>query len=168
MAVLHCTDFFWNTNYQDMFRTLVAALTLESVMVVILFLRNIPGQALLQWYRQLGTSALIMDVLSAYVCVHTSRMITSNPLYLPLVVLLIQIGHDLLFGLLVSRIPHGKMKVIDLFKSYARPAIIGYDAVIVLGVLAIDVALELAVPDKFYSLTGAISAYVGLMFVHCF
>ena len=151
-----------------MFRTLVAALTLESGMLVILFLGNIPGQALLQWYRQLGTSALIMDVLSAYVCVHASRMITSNPVYLPLVVLLIQIGHDLLFGLLVSMIPQGKMKVIDLFKSYARPAIIGYDAVIVLGVLAIDVALQLTVPEESYPLIGAISAYIGLMFVHSF
>ena len=151
-----------------MFRTLVSALVVEGVMLVILFVGKIPGQALLEWYRQLGTSALAMDVLSAYVCVHAARLITTVPAYLPLVVLAIQMGHDLLFGALLRRIPDGKMKVIDLFKTYARPAILFYDAAIVLAVLGTDALLHKFVKDKFYSLTGAFFAYLSLLFVHSF
>lgn len=151
-----------------MFRTLVAALTLEMIMLIILLVGKIPGQALLEWYRRLGTSAFAMDVLSAYVCVHASRMLTSQLYYVPFVVLAIQISHDVLFGAFVNVMSRGSMKVIDLFKDYARPAIIGYDALIVLAVLGIDIFLEMLVPENLYSIIGGISAYVSLMFVHSF
>lgn len=149
-----------------MLRTLVAALVVEVVLVVLLFCAKIPGPALLKWYRQLGTSAWVMDVLSAYVCVHTARLLVPCG-SVPLAALGIQLTHDILFGWVVQRVPRGRMRVIDLFKDYARLAILAYDAIIILGTVEADALLQ-RVPSSLHALIGAISAYVSLLFVHSF
>ena len=151
-----------------MLRTLAAALIGEAVMLVILFVARLPGKALLEWYRQLGASALAMDVLSAYVCVRAARMATSTPPLVPLAVLAIQVTHDLAFGALKRLVPRGSMRVIDLFKDYARPAILWYDALIVLSVLSADVLLQILVPSSLLRLIAGVAAYVSLVFLHSF
>ena len=148
-----------------MLRTLVAALVVEAAMLVLLYAADLPGPALLAWYRQLGPSALAMDVLSMYVGVHAAQLLAGENSAIPYV-LGIQVAHDLAFGYFVASVPRGASQVIDLFKDYARPAILGYDAAIVLSVLAADVALELFRPPL--ALVGAVAAYASLMVVHSF
>ena len=149
-----------------MLRTLVAGLVVEMVMLMILFGGNIPGPALLAWYRKLGSSAFAMDVLSLSVCVHVARLMVPSP-YVPLAVLGIQVVHDLSFGYLVVRVPRGTMKVLDMFKDYARPGILAYDALLVLSVLVLDGMLE-RIPAHLHAVIGAVTTYVSLMFVHSF
>ena len=85
----------------------------------------------------------------------------------PLTVLAIQLSHDVSFGYLVRSIPHGSMTVLDMFRDYARPAILVYDAIIVLSVLAVDWVLR-HMTDDTHALVGAICTYLSLMFVHSF
>jgi hypothetical protein len=153
-----------------MLRTLVATLVVEAAMVALLFLARLPGPALLAWYRQLGPSAFAMDVLSVYVCVHVASLLVGDhhPLVLPCVVLGIQTAHDLAFGSVIASVPEGTMRVLDLFRAYARPAILGYDAAIVLSVLAVDRLVLTRVPDEVHAVVGAVAAYVALLFVHSF
>lgn len=151
-----------------MLRTLVAALVVEMAMLILLYVNSIPGPALLTWYRQLGPSALTMDVLSAYVCVHAANMIAGPDVRrIVLCTLAIQIAHDLGFGYLLASVPRGTMKVLDLFQDYARPAILGYDAAIVLSVLLADRAL-VTNTEETLTLVGAVATYVSLIFVHSF
>ena len=154
-----------------MLRTLVATLVVEAAMLVLLFGADLPGPALVAWYRRLGTSAFVMDVLSAYVCVHAATLLVrskrSSFVATAACVLAIQVTHDLVFGALVASVPPGTMAVLDLFRDYARPAILGYDAAIVLSVLVVDRAL-LTAPDDVHALVGAVAAYVALLFVHSF
>lgn len=151
---------------RNMLRTLVASLVVETVMVVILFVFKIPGPALTAWYRQLGPSAWAMDVLSVYVCVHAANLLVS-PRYIPLAAVGIQVAHDLAFGTLLASVPRGTMKVLDLFKDYARLAIVGYDAFIILSAVATDRLLE-RVPTSLYEIVGGVAAYVSLLFVDSF
>ena len=142
----------------------------EAAMLALLFLGRLPGPALLAWYRRLGISAFVMDVLSAYVCVHAATLlvgIPATPTLLVTSVLAIQVTHDLAFGAFVEAVPPGTSEVIDLFRAYARPAILGYDAAIVLAVLVVDRALA-PYEDRVLQLVGAIAAYVALLFVHSF
>lgn len=149
-----------------MLRTLVAALVVEMAMLVVLYAAKLPGPALLKWYRQLGLSAFAMDVLSAYVCVYLARSLEQPLLVQALAAVGIQMAHDVAFGSLLTRLPRGASKVVDLFKDYARPAILGYDAAIVLSVLAVDRVLERNTPPL--QLLGAVAAYVGIFLVHSF
>ena len=110
-------------------------------MLIILFVGDLPRPPLRRWYRDLGTSAFAMDVLSMYVCVLSAyRMVPVQ--HVPLTVLAIQLSHDVSFGYLVRSIPRGSMTVLDMFFDYARPAILVYDAIIVLSVLAVDWVLR--------------------------
>ena len=141
-------------------RAVVAALVVEAAMLVILKAGNVPGPAQLRWYRELRTSAFAMDVLSVSVCVLAARQRASLSLASTLAwAVAIQMGHDLAFGALLAATPRGTLRVFDLFQDYARPAILGYDALIVASAVLVE---RLALPP----LAGMVAAYVALLLVH--
>ncbi len=86
------------------------------------------------WYQQFLLSALLADVLVIFIGVIIARAIyyyifdTFSIINFILVMLVIQITHDILFYLMISIIPRGANKMIDLFKDYADE--VSYKAII--------------------------------------
>jgi hypothetical protein len=120
-------------NINDYLPILNAILVVEIV-VIMLSYSNMLGKYLRIWYQQFLLSALLADVLVIFIVVIIARAIyyyifdTFSIINFILVMLVIQITHDILFYLMISIIPRGANKMIDLFKDYADE--VSYKAII--------------------------------------
>lgn len=97
----------------------VVAETATTLLVAIFFK---PSSALQSWYRELGLSAIVMDLLTLAVGTQLGIWLAGvdAPLWRTLLcVLAVQITHDLLFGVAISKV-HGGGRVFDFFREYAR------------------------------------------------
>lgn len=100
-----------------------------------------------RWYVKYGLSAVIADVLILVIGIIIARALYSrifgekfNIMAFVLLVVGIQIIHDVLFYVLFQAVPVGKNKMLDLFKDYAKEvnvgAIIGDSTMIAIATLA--------------------------------
>ena len=116
--------------------------------VIILATRYFPqifGQNLNIWYDKFGISAVLADVLiialgfaiARYVYTFFFRDIIGwSPLYFLVILVLVQMIHDILFYLLVIvPLPRGENEMMDVFKDYAKGGakIIAGDAGLMIG-----------------------------------
>jgi hypothetical protein len=80
---------------------------------------------LIRWYTNYRLSAVIADVLILMIGLIIARAIFTyyelewNLLKFVIVVLIIQVIHDVLFYILFSSVPVGVNRMLDLFKKYA-------------------------------------------------
>jgi hypothetical protein len=120
-------------NINDYLPILNAILVVEIVVIMLTY-SNMLGKYLRMWYQQFLLSALLADVLVIFIGVIIARAIyyyifdTFSIINFILVMLVIQITHDILFYLMISIIPRGANKMIDLFKDYADE--VSYKAII--------------------------------------
>ena len=120
-------------NINDYLPILNAILVVEIVVIMLTY-SNMLGKYLRMWYQQFLLSALLADVLVIFIVVIIARAIyyyifdTFSIINFILVMLVIQITHDILFYLMISIIPRGANKMIDLFKDYADE--VSYKAII--------------------------------------
>jgi len=120
-------------NINDYLPILNAILVVEIVVIMLTY-SNMLGKYLRIWYQQFLLSALLADVLVIFIVVIIARAIyyyifdTFSIINFILVMLVIQITHDILFYLMISIIPRGANKMIDLFKDYADE--VSYKAII--------------------------------------
>lgn len=114
---------FTSTNYLP----ILNAVLLTDILVIILLLSGfIRSNVLKEWYRNYNLSAVIADVLIIVIVIIAARWIysyffTSFSLWKFIIVAVaIQIIHDLTFYWIVTHIPRGKSRIVDVFKNYGK------------------------------------------------
>jgi hypothetical protein len=127
-------------NINDYLPILTAILIVDFIVIVLSY-SNILGKFSKLWYQQFLLSAVLADVLVIFLVVIIARAIyyyifdKFSIINFIIVMLIIQIIHDILFYLMITIIPRNYNKIIDVFKDYADEvsykAIIGDSAMII-------------------------------------
>ena len=131
-------------NINDYLPIITAILIVDFIGIVLSY-SNMLGKYLRIWYQQFLLSAVLADVLVIFLVVILARAIyyyifdTFSIINFILVMLAIQITHDILFYLMISIIPRGANKMIDLFKDYADE--VSYKAIIADSIMIIATGL---------------------------
>ena len=113
---------------------IITAIIIVDIIGIVLSYSNMSGKYLRIWYQQFLLSAVLADVLVIFLVVIIARAIyyyvfdTFSIINFIIVMLVIQITHDILFYLMINIIPRGANKMIDLFKDYADE--VSYKAII--------------------------------------
>jgi hypothetical protein len=119
------SDISKSSNLVDYVPILVAAIIVD--LVVMFITKNYASSIYLKkWYKTYNLGAVIADVLSVLIGICIARYI--YPLIFTewsiwkflLIVLGVQITHDVLFYIIFSSIPRGASGIMDLFKDYAK------------------------------------------------
>jgi hypothetical protein len=124
---------------------IIAAILIVDIVGIILSYSNILGKFIKLWYQQFLLSAVLADVLVIFLVVIIARAIyyyifdKFSIIYFILVMLVIQITHDILFYIMIRQIPKGSNKVIDIFKDYAEE--VSYKAIIADSIMIIATGL---------------------------
>lgn len=141
------TDISKFSRISDYLPILNGAILADVLIIAALFYTPLfrSGQ-LERWYTTYGLSAVIADVLILVIGIIIARALYSrifgekfNIIAFVLLVLGIQIIHDVLFYFLFKAVPVGKNKMLDLFKDYAKEvkggAILGDSIMIAIATL---------------------------------
>ena len=128
---------------------LVGSLVVEAAMAILLLKVSV-SDPLRDWYRELGVKAILMDVISLCLGTFAGFQLSNflidgaGPLSVALCVLVVQIAHDVAFGLAVlPRMPSNGVN--QLFRRYRDEkglAILKDDALLMLSALAATKATE--------------------------
>jgi uncharacterized protein YacL len=136
------------SQVKDYLPILNGSILADILIIGALFYTNLfKSQQLERWYVKYGLSAVIADVLILVIGIIIARALyslifgsESNIIKFVILVVTIQIIHDVLFYFLFKSVPIGKNKMLDLFKDYAKEvklgAIIGDSVMIILATLA--------------------------------
>ena len=115
----------------------------------ILLSKYVPmGHSLNKWYSEFGAFAIVSDCLVIVLGILLAKMIFPNATgwNLVLFAVLIQIVHDILFYVLVvTPMPTGTNKMIDLFKEYGAEngwKILPYDSFMIASTVLLADAFE--------------------------
>jgi hypothetical protein len=100
---------------------LVVAVLWVDLIVIFISLYGVFGKTIREWYAKFGPVAVLSDCLIIILGIMLASLIypTASTLELILLAVIIQLVHDLLFYVLIVRIPEGQNGIIDLFKKYA-------------------------------------------------
>jgi len=100
---------------------------LTDLIVIILILSNyVKSKSVIKWYRKFNMLAFMLDVLSIALVVIIAKNIYHKIfdkylfIYFLILVILIQLTHDSLFGMLIYNFPKDKNQIIDVFKEYTN------------------------------------------------
>jgi hypothetical protein len=132
-------------NIGDYLPILSAILIVDIITIVLSYANIIQSKFLRLWYQKFFLSAVLADVLVLFIVVIFARAIyyyifeKFSIINFILVMLAIQITHDILFYILISIIPRGANKMIDVFQDYARE--ISYGAIIGDSLMIIAIGL---------------------------
>ena len=127
-----------------------------------------PSASLKEWYRTLGLTAMVLDILSLSVGAYVGlRFAPEDNIAAQLgIAVLTGIVHDLVFGYIVRSFPEGRMKLWTFFKNCASEKgrrILFDDACMIAGaVVASRVLVCFTDADAF----TAILAYLNLLGIH--
>lgn len=129
-----------------------------------------------KWYKTYNLSAVLADVLSVVIGILIGRYIYSyffkewSIWKFLLIVLGVQILHDILFYNIFSLIPRGSSSIMDLFKDYAKElggfAIFGDSLIIISTVLIGSLLASLDININLFILAWAL--YLIPYFVYSF
>jgi len=137
------------SKFTEAWDTPLILFSILTIDVIILFLARYVGlgrKSLNKWYDTFGLSAVLANVLSIFLGFVIARFIYTgwldarfgwNPIYFVLLLVLIQVIHDIIFYFLVIRpIKQGTNEMIDVFKLYAKEhgaGIISADAIMMIS-----------------------------------
>ena len=129
-----------------------------------------------KWYKTYNLAAVLADVLSVVIGILIARYIYSyffkkwSIWKFLLIVLGVQIIHDILFYNIFTLIPRGKSAIMDLFKDYAKElggfAIFGDSLIIIVTVLIASLLASLDIGINLFILAWAL--YLITYFVYSF
>ena len=135
------TDISDFNNIADYLPIIAAILIVDIIGIVLLYSNIIESKFLQIWYQKFLLSAVLADVLVIFLVVIIARAIyyylfnKFSIINFIIVMLVIQITHDILFYIMITIIPRNSNKIIDVFKDYADEvsykAIIGDSAMII-------------------------------------
>lgn len=141
------TDISKFSRISDYLPILNGAILADILIIAALFYTPLFNSSQLErWYNKYGLSAVIADVLILVIGIIIARALYSrifgekfSIIKFVLLVVGIQIIHDVLFYVLFQAVPVGKNKMLDLFKDYAKEvkggAILGDSIMIVIATL---------------------------------
>jgi hypothetical protein len=146
LSQLSLSDISEVSDTSDWWLILLGILFVDTVIILAArYYPNIFGSNLNIWYDKFGLSAVLADVLIIALGFAIARYIYTfffkdvigwSPLYFLIILVLVQMIHDILFYLLVIvPIPRGENAMMDVFKDYARGGakIIAGDAGLMIG-----------------------------------
>jgi hypothetical protein len=125
---------------------IITAILIVEIITIILSFTHITQSGFLKiWYKEYKLSAVLADVSLIFLGIVIARALypfvfdTFSILYFILLVVVIQVIHDILFYIMIRQIPKGVNKIIDILKDYADEisywAIIGDSAMMISSVL---------------------------------
>ena len=115
-------------NIEDYLPILTAILIVDIIGIILSKTNIITSYYLRIWYKKFLLSAILADVLSIFIGIIFVRAIyyyiftTFTIINFIILMLIIQIIHDILFYIIFSLIPRGSNEMIDIFKDYANEA----------------------------------------------
>lgn len=146
-----------------------AAIIVDTCTMLILMHFDVGGKKVREWYRSYRIGAYMMDILSLIIGVFIATRFLPNVLWIQLIgVIVIQMAHDIAFGLFVQKNNNGG--VLKLFKEYADEMgihILWADATMMLSTVVTARALsKLNTQDSLFA--GLVGSYLGLLTVYSF
>jgi len=114
------------SNSRDLLPILNGAIITDLIVIYLLLSKTIHTKTLTTWYRKFHIGAFIADVLSIVIGVIIGRFIYTyfkwkwSILLFLLLVVFVQLIHDLLFYQFFSNLPRGYSNVLDVFADYAN------------------------------------------------
>lgn len=154
----------------DITSIVTAALMVDTATAALLYASGTGGEKVREWYRTLRVGAYAMDVLSLVIGAYVAMRVAPSSLWKQLVlVVAIQMAHDVLFGLFVNS-KHAKGPLMALFRQYASEmgaSILWADAAMMIATVLVAHQLTRVSTDDTVFL-GAVAAYVGLLVVYSF
>ena len=134
---------FNNTN--DYISILSAVIITDLIVILLLNLNLIKTKSLKKWYNTFNLSAVIADVLIIVLVLILSRYLyykifkEFSIIKFILLALSLQISHDILFYIMITLIPKGSNRIIDVFKEYSNE--VSYFAIIADSIMMISSSL---------------------------
>jgi len=127
-----------------------AAFITDLLVISLVLFGHIQSNTLKAWYRKFGLAAFLSDTLILVIGYLIAQFIYPfifkkyNLLYFLGLLVLVQLTHDLLFGVIVNQYK-GKSDILNIFKSYIKevgPIILAADAAMVLSTALLQKVLE--------------------------
>lgn len=150
---------------------LLAATLVETITVIIVYFKKNQGKFIAKWYNNFRIGAFFMDILSAMAPVLFALVINNNFIFQSLIIILVELAHDLTFGYFISKYK-GKSEVLNVFKGYGKEgkiSILFYDQLILISTLIFYYLFDyLKLDNNIYILIGFILFYITLMFIYSF
>ena len=165
------------SDYKDLSNLPYLLVGIFIVDVIVLFLAKynvIGGKTLNDWYDKFGLLAVIADVISILIGFILGQIIYThfimpyygwNPIIFILLIVFIQIMHDILFYFfVVLPIPKGHNSIIDMFKIYAennkdnKTVLVVSNSMMMIGSAFITFMLK-SLPDYATSSIGIVTIY---------
>jgi hypothetical protein len=154
-------------NNIDDYLPIITAILIVDMIVMILSIANVISSKYIKiWYQKFFLSAVLADVLVIFIVVIFARAIyyyifdKFSITNFILVMLALQITHDILFYIIISIIPRGANKMIDIFQDYANE--MSYGAIIGDSMMIIAVGLIASYLANFEANTNIIILVVFL------
>ena len=135
--------YFNNTN--DYISILSAVIITDLIVILLLNLNLIKTKSLKKWYNTFNLSAVIADVLIIVLVLILSRYLyykifkEFSIIKFIFLALSLQISHDILFYIMITLIPKGSNRMIDVFKEYSNE--VSYFAIIADSIMMISASL---------------------------
>lgn len=132
-------------NIED-YLPIITAILIVEVITILLSVTHITQSSFLRiWYQKYGLSAVLADVSLIFLGFVITRVLyyyvfdEFSIINFILLMVAIQVTHDILFYLMITQIPKGTNKIIDILKDYADEisyyAIIGDSAMMISSAL---------------------------------
>jgi hypothetical protein len=132
-------------NTRDYLPIITAILIVEIITIILSFTNITQSSFLKVWYKKYQLSAVLADVSLIFLGVVIARAIypylfdTFSMINFIVLIVVIQMIHDILFYLMILQIPKGVNRIIDILKDYADEisywAILGDSAMMIASVL---------------------------------
>lgn len=112
-------------NINDYLGILSAVIITDMIVILLLNSEIIKSRSLEKWYKTFNLSAVIADVLIIVLVLILTRYLYNkifkefSIINFIILALSLQITHDILFYIIITIIPKGSNKMIDVFKEYA-------------------------------------------------
>jgi hypothetical protein len=113
-------------NINDYLYILNGVILTDMIVMSLVLSGFIKSSVLHQWYRKFTLSAFISDVLVIVIGIMIARLVYPflfkqySLITFLLLVVIIQMFHDILFYLFSVWLPRGKSRIMDIFKDYGR------------------------------------------------
>jgi len=131
MTFKNISNFKETGDYLSIFNSVLIT---DLLVITLLIGGLIKSSVLKKWYRELGLSAVIADILIIFIGIILARYFYpyifaqySLLKFIGLAVC-IQIVHDILFYQICKAVPRGQSKIMDIFKDYGKE--VSYQAIL--------------------------------------
>lgn len=156
-------------RHTQMLHLVLSALIIDSVVNAYLLFSGRGGVSIREWYRKFATSAMVMDVASLIIPTFVAIRMSDRLAVQLLVILSIQLCHDLFMAWLVSNVELRQGTVLELWSRYGKElgaTILMVDACMLLGTLLLHRIIEQSLTKEWVSYFVVVFVYILTFIVH--